>query len=75
MKILTGKVVSTKMAKTATIALERTMTHPLYRKRMKRIKNYHVHDEVGVKVGETVKFVSCKPYSKLKRWRIIEIVK
>lgn len=74
MRILTGKVVSTKMAKTATVALERTVVQPLYKKRIKRIKKYHVHDEIGVKIGDTVKFVSCKPFSKLKKWKIVKIV-
>lgn len=72
MKILTGKVVSKKMAKTATVVVERMVIHPLYLKRYKRMKKYHVHDEVGVKVGDTVKFAASKPYSKLVNWRIIK---
>lgn len=75
MKILTGTVVSTKMEKTATVIVERVVVHPLYKKRYRRTKKYHVHDEVGVKVGDNVKFVASKPYSKLKKWKITEIVK
>jgi len=74
MKVLTGKVISTKMAKTATVAVERIVAHPLYHKRYKRVKKYHVHDEVGAKVGQTVKFIASRPYSRLKRWKITGIV-
>lgn len=74
MKIFKGKVVSTKMAKTATVAVEKTVVHPIYKKRFRRIKKYHVHDEIGVKVGDEVKFVATKPVSKLKKWKITEIV-
>jgi len=63
------------MAKTATVAVERIVIHPLYKKRYKRVKRYHAHDELGVGVGDTVKFTASKPYSKLKRWKIVEIVK
>jgi small subunit ribosomal protein S17 len=72
MKIFTGKVISNKTAKTAVISVERTVIHPLYLKRYKRSKKYHVHDEVGVKVGDTVKFVASRPYSKSKKWRIVK---
>ncbi len=74
MKIFTGKVISIKMSKTATVAVERVVVHPLYKKRVRRIKKYHVHNEGEVSIGETVKFVATKPYSKLKRWKIVEIV-
>lgn len=72
MKIFTGKVISRKMAKTATVAVERVVVHPIYKKRYKKIKKYHVHDEKGVKEGDIVRFTACKPYSKLKKWRIIK---
>ncbi len=75
MKIFTGKVISTKAAKTAVVAVERIVVHPLYGKRFKRIKNYQVHDEIGVKEGEKVKFVPCRPISKMKKWKIIERAK
>ncbi len=70
MKIFTGKVTAKKMQKTATVEVERMVVHPLYGKRYKRAQIYQVHDEVGVNVGDTVKFVTCKPISKLKKWRI-----
>lgn len=75
MKIFTGKVVSTKMAKTATVAVERVVVHPLYKKRFKRVKKYHVHDDIGAKVGQKVKFAASKPMSKLKKWKILEVIK
>lgn len=74
MKIFTGKIVSTKMEKTATVAVRRVVVHPVYKKRIRRLKKYHVHDELSAQVGQEVKFVASKPYSKLKRWKVIEIV-
>ncbi|MGB6838749.1 MAG: 30S ribosomal protein S17 [Microgenomates group bacterium] len=74
MKIFTGRVTSVKMDKTATVAVERVAIHPVYKKRFKRIKKYHVHDELGTKVGDMVSFVATRPYSKLKKWKIIEVV-
>lgn len=73
MKIFTGKVIAVKNAKTATVAVSSVKIHPLYKKRFRRERNYQVHDEVGVKVGETVKFVASKPYSKLKKWKIVTL--
>ncbi len=75
MKIFKGTVVSTKMAKTATVAVERVIIHPLYQKRFRRDTKYQVHDELGAKVGDTVRFTACKPYSKTKKWKILEVVK
>ena len=72
MKVLTGKVIGVKSAKTATVAVTRVVVHPLYKKRFRRERKYLVHDEVGVKVGDMVKFVAGRPVSKLKKWRIIK---
>lgn len=74
MKIFAGRVVSTKMAKTAKVAVESVVVNTLYKKRFKRVKNYLVHDEIGANVGQTVRFVASKPYSKLKKWKIVELV-
>jgi small subunit ribosomal protein S17 len=74
MKIFTGKVIATKTAKTATVAVERMTIHPLYKKRFKRENKFQVHDEIGVKVGDNVKFSDSRPYSKTKKWKIIEII-
>lgn len=75
MKIISGKVVSTKMDKTATVAVERVVAHPVYKKRFRRVKKYHVHDEMGVKVGDIVKFSASRPFSKLKKWKVVEVLK
>lgn len=73
-KIFVGKVISKKMEKTATVAVERFISHPVYKKRYKVIKKYHVHDEMGAELGQKVKFITTRPISKLKKWKIIEIV-
>jgi len=75
MKIFIGKVIATKMAKTATVAVERVVIHPLYKKRTRRDTKYQLHDELGGKVGDVVKFMASKPYSKTKKWKIAEVVK
>jgi len=75
MKIFTGRVVATKTAKTATVSVERMTIHPLYKKRLKRSTKYQVHDEIGVKVGDRVKFADSRPYSKTKKWKISEVIK
>ena len=75
MKIFIGKVIAVKNAKTATVSVERMIIHPLYKKRQKRSTKYQVHDEIGVKVGDQVKFADSRPYSKSKKWRITEVVK
>jgi len=75
MKILEGVVTSTKMAKTATVLVERFKSHPLYKKRIKVKKKYHAHDEIGVKVGDRVRIQECRPISKTKRFKIIEVIK
>lgn len=73
-KIFTGKVIGTKMAKTAVVSVERIVIHPLYKKRFKRDRKYQVHDEIGVKLNDVVKFTACKPYSRTKKWKILEVV-
>ena len=73
MKIFTGVVISTKMPKTATVKVERIIAHPIYKKRMKRSRLFHVHDEMSsVKVGDLVKFAASKPHSKSKKWELVE---
>ncbi len=74
-KIFTGVVVSTKMDKTATVVVDRIVMHKKYKKRYKRSKKYQVHDELGVQVEDRVKFIASKPYSKLKKWIIVEVIK
>jgi small subunit ribosomal protein S17 len=71
-KIFNGKVIATKNVKTATVEVVRNVAHPLYKKRIRKNRKYQVHDEIGVKVGDRVKFVATKPISKTKKWRIIK---
>ncbi len=74
MKIFTGRVIAVKTAKTATVAVERMTIHPLYKKRFKRTRKYQVHDEIGTKIGDKVKFSGSRPFSKTKKWKIISLV-
>ena len=74
MKIFVGRVTGTKMAKTAEVTVERVVIHPLYKKRFKRDKKYNVHDEIGTKLNDVVRFAASKPYSKTKKWKILEVV-
>lgn len=74
MKIFIGKVVKLSQAKTATVSVERMVIHPIYQKRYTRSTKYHVQDEIGVKLGDRVKFINSKPYSKSKKWIILEVV-
>lgn len=74
MKIFIGKVIGLKQAKTATVSVERVKIHPLYKKRFTRSTKYQVQDDLGVKLGDNVKFAGSRPYSKSKKWKITEIV-
>ncbi|MDQ0340195.1 small subunit ribosomal protein S17 [Caldalkalibacillus uzonensis] len=74
-KVQIGKVVSDKMDKTITVAVETYKMHPLYKKRVKYTKKYKAHDEHNqAKVGDIVKIMETRPLSKDKRWRLVEIV-
>lgn len=74
-KVRTGKVVANKMQKSIVVATERKVAHPLYKKYFKRTTKYYVHDEKNeAGVGDTVKIMETRPLSKLKRWRLVEIV-
>jgi small subunit ribosomal protein S17 len=75
MKTFIGKVISTKMDKTAVVVIETKKAHPLYKKRVKKTKKYHVHDELGVKEGSLVSIVETRPISKTKKWKIAEVVR
>jgi small subunit ribosomal protein S17 len=70
-----GVVVSDVQDKTIVVRVQRTTTHPLYKKTIKVSKKYHVHDEANdANVGDMVRIVETRPLSKLKRWRLLEIV-
>jgi small subunit ribosomal protein S17 len=69
-----GIVVSAKMTKSVVVAVERMVQHAVYRKTIKRTSTFMAHDEKGAKKGDTVRIVETRPLSKLKRWRVEEIV-
>lgn len=74
-KTRVGTVVSDKMNKTVVVVVERRFPHPLYGKQVTRTKKYHAHDETNdAHVGDVVRITETRPLSKLKRWRISEIV-
>jgi small subunit ribosomal protein S17 len=74
-RILQGTVVSDAMEKTVVVRVERRFTHPLLKKTVRRTKKYQAHDESNaVKVGMMVNIEECAPYSKLKRWKVVETV-
>ncbi len=71
---LIGVVVKAKMQKSVVVAVERMVQHAVYRKTIKRTSTFMAHDEKGAKKGDTVRIVETRPLSKLKRWRVEEIV-
>jgi small subunit ribosomal protein S17 len=74
-KVYTGTVVSDKMDKTITVVVDTYKKSPLYGKRVKVSKKFHAHDEEGLaKVGDTVTIMETRPLSKIKRFRLLEIV-
>lgn len=72
-KMLTGKVIRDCNDKTIVVSIETNRLHPIYGKYLRSTRKYHVHDELNkYKVGDKVNFVSCRPYSKMKAWKVIE---
>ncbi|HUD02244.1 MAG TPA: 30S ribosomal protein S17 [Rhabdochlamydiaceae bacterium] len=69
-----GVVVSTKMQKTVTVRVDRTFLHPEYPKVITRGKKYYAHCEIDVKEGQKVRIAETRPISKLKRWRVVEVI-
>ena len=71
-----GVVVSNKMNKTVIVEVEKTVTHRLYHRYQKRTSRFYAHDEQNVcGIGDQVRLVSTRPLSRLKRWRVDEVVK
>ena len=70
-----GRVSSNKMEKTLVVLVESYRNHPLYKKTIRKVKRYKVHDENNeCKIGDTIKIVETRPLSKEKRWRVSEII-
>jgi small subunit ribosomal protein S17 len=75
LKSKVGQVSSNKMDKTLVVLVESHRNHPLYKKTIKKVKRYKVHDEKNeCQIGDTVKIVETRPLSKEKRWRVEEII-
>ena len=74
-KTRVGKVVSDKMDKTIVVAIEDNVKHPLYKKIVKRTYKLKAHDENNeCNIGDRVKVMETRPLSKVKRWRLVEII-
>jgi small subunit ribosomal protein S17 len=71
-----GQVVSTKMQKTIVVETSRRVPHPVYKKIVKRRKKFYAHDEESTaRVGDVVRIVESRPLSRLKRWRLAEVIR
>jgi small subunit ribosomal protein S17 len=74
-KELLGVVTSAKMQKTIVVRVTRRVQHQLYDRYVKRSKKFYAHDENGeARQGDTVRIIETRPLSKLKRWRLAEVV-
>ncbi len=74
-KVMVGTVVSDKMDKTIVVETERLMRHSVYSRTMKRRAKFKAHDEKNeARTGDRVKILECRPLSRSKRWRLLEIV-
>ncbi|MGD1047534.1 MAG: 30S ribosomal protein S17 [Candidatus Krumholzibacteriaceae bacterium] len=74
-KSIVGRVVSDAMNKTIAVSVERIFQHPTYKKMIKRTSKIYAHDEERqAHVGDLVKVMSTRPLSKMKRWRVVEVL-
>lgn len=70
-----GRVISNKMEKSITVLVERKVKHPIYGKYVKRSTKLHAHDDTNqCNEGDLVSIVECRPYSKSKTWRLVEVL-
>src|SRR5712691_4588744 len=71
-----GPVVSAKMSKTIVVEVTRRVQHPGYKRIVTKRKRFYAHDEQrAAKVGDVVRIIECRPMSKLKRWRLGEVIR
>jgi len=71
-----GQVVSTAMNKTIVVEVSRRVPHPLYKRIVNKRKKFYAHDEEGrASKGDIVRIIECRPLSRLKRWRLADIVR
>ncbi|HEY4292854.1 30S ribosomal protein S17 [Luteibacter sp.] len=73
-RTLVGRVISNKMVNTVTVLIERQVQHPLLGKIIRRSTKLHAHDETGANEGDVVRIAECRPLSKTKHHRVVEIV-
>ncbi len=74
-RTLQGRVTSDKMDKTVTVLVERRVKHPLYGKFVRRSTKIHAHDEQNEYcIGDTVLVMQCRPLSKTKSWRVVQLI-
>ena len=73
-KSIVGRVISNKMQKTVVVAVQWTITHPQYKKVVRRTSRYMAHDEQGCGLGDMVRLEETRPLSKRKRWRVTSIL-
>lgn len=74
-RTLQGRVISDRMDKTITVLVERRVQHPIYGKFVRRSTKVHAHDESNdCRVGDVVVVEQCRPISKSKTWRLLQIV-
>lgn len=69
-----GVVTTAKMQRTVVVAVERLVRHGFYRKIIRRTSTFMAHDELGARAGDRVRIVETRPLSRLKRWRVAEIL-
>ena len=71
-KVLSGKVIKDKNNKTIVVLVKRKYIHPFFKKVLTSSKKYHAHDEKNkFKIGDDVKIIESRPYSKLKKWEVL----
>lgn len=74
-RVMLGRVISNRMDKTVTVLIERKVSHPLYKKFVRRSTKLHVHDEGNVcQEGDWVSVRECRPISKTKSWMLVEVL-
>jgi len=69
-----GVVTTAKMQKSVVVAVERLVRHSFYKKTIRRTSTFMAHDELGARAGDRVRIVEARPLSRLKRWRVAEIL-
>ncbi len=72
-RVKVGVVVSNKMTNTVIVKVDRTISHPRYKKIITRGKKYYAHTDENLQMGDKVEIIEARPLSKLKRWRVSKV--